>query len=104
MTNLASTQGSSRSFRLSTRSLPAFTRPTRSNSVQASSGKSPPHQRDAHLPAFFRRCTNGYGNANQATGGTPQTNSGGYLYDYLPRGRLQAESVHRQGQCEIEPL
>jgi hypothetical protein len=31
-------------------------------------------------------------NANQATGGTPQTNSGGYLYDYYP------EAVFKQNQ------
>jgi len=31
-------------------------------------------------------------NANQATGGTPQTNTGGYLYEYFP------EAVFKENQ------
>jgi hypothetical protein len=34
-------------------------------------------------------------NANQATGGTPQTNSGGYLYEYYP------EAVFKQNQAIV---
>jgi Carboxypeptidase regulatory-like domain len=34
-------------------------------------------------------------NANQATGGTPQTNSGGYLYEYYPEG------VFKQNQAIV---
>jgi hypothetical protein len=35
-------------------------------------------------------------NANQATGGTPQNNSGGLLKRVLSRSGLQTESAHRQ--------